>query len=337
MRSKILIVGVNWLGDSIMSMPAIEAFRAENPDAEITIAVKQKLVELWGLVPAVQDILVINEGADGTVKTSRAIKERCFDRAYVFPNSFRSALLPFMASVPRRIGMAGHVRRAMLNEVTEPVSEAAGRLHQVWEYADILGVKPRDFPWLPQISLPADARERARTLVKGLPDRIVAMIPGAAFGDLKRWPAEHFCEVGSRAVREHGVGIVVLGSSSEMEICSAIATRIGSNAVSAAGRTNLTEMAALLKVCRYAVSNDCGGMHVAAAMGVKTVAIFGITDPSKTGPIGEGHRLVCAEGVRGSRDIGKGASEAKARLASISPDRVYKELNVLLTGMDGNG
>jgi len=166
---------------------------------------------------------------------------------------------------------------------------------------------------------------------------VVALIPGAAFGDAKRWPAEYFCEVGLHAVKKHGAAVVVLGSPSERDICEQIADQIGAGARSVAGKTGLPEMMALLKKCRYAASNDCGGMHVAAAMGVKTVAIFGITDPSKTGPIGEGHRIVAAEGVQGSRDLDRDSGDAKSKLAAISPERVGRELDALMAQLDGNG
>ncbi len=336
MKTKILIVGVNWLGDSIMSMPAIEVLKKENPDFEIAIAAKEKLVDLWKLFPCCAEVLAIEEGGGGTLETSKAIRAHSFDRAYVFPNSFRSALLPFMASVPRRIGMAGHARKAMLNEVTLPLSEDAGMRHQAWEYADILGVKPDAFPFLPALTIPDQAREKADALLRGQKGMRLALIPGAAFGDAKRWPAEHFCEVGARAARELGVSVIVLGAPSEAAICRQIADEIGPSAISVAGKTDLAAMAALLQRCEAAVSNDCGGMHVAAAMGVKIVAVFGVTDPEKTGPLGEGHRIVRATGCEGARDISREARKvARERLASIDPERVFNELQSIILHLDG--
>lgn len=335
MKSNILIIGVNWLGDSIMSMPAIEAFKKEHPDCTISVAVKAKLIELWKLFPAAEEVIPIADGTDGTLKTSKVIRTHSFDRAYIFPNSFRSALLPFMASVPRRIGMAGHTRSAMLTEVTTASSEDAGRRHQAWEYSDILGLAPSNFPCLPTLDIPAAASEKATTWMGDGSEVSLALIPGAAFGDAKRWPAEHFCEVGRRAAKELGARIVVLGAPSERDICGQIVSEIGSAAVSVAGETNIAEMAGLLKRCRFAVSNDCGGMHMAAAMGVKTVSVFGVTDPSKTGPLGEGHKIVCAEDSVQSRDLSKGSREARRALASISPDRVYQALAALVGDAGG--
>ena len=336
MKSNILIIGVNWLGDSIMSMPAIEALKTENPEFSISVAVKSKLVDLWELFPAAEEIITIADGPDGTLKTSKMLKAHSFDRAYIFPNSFRSALLPFMASVPRRIGMAGHTRSAMLTEVSVASSEKAGRRHQSWEYSDILGLKPSDFPWLPSLDIPVQASEKVAGWVGKSSELTLALIPGAAFGDAKRWPAEHFCEVGRRAAKELGARIVVLGAPSERDICGQIVSEIGPAAVSVAGETNIAEMAGLLKRCRFAVSNDCGGMHMAAAMGVKTVSVFGVTDPSKTGPLGEGHKIVCAEDSARSRDLSKGSREARRALASISPDRVYQELAALVGDAGGS-
>lgn len=335
LKPKILIIGLNWLGDSIMSMPAIEAIRQELPDSNITLAVKEKLVDLWKLFAPVDDIIKIQGGADGTMKTAKVIRAQGFDRAYIFPNSFRSALLAFAGGVPRRIGMAGHTRSAMLTEVSKPTSEGKGNRHQSWEYIDILGIQPDAYPWLPTLNIPDESDEKVREWLDADRSINIALVPGAAFGDAKRWPAENFCEVGRKAAAEHNAKVFVLGAPSEAAICDEIAAEIGLGAMSVAGKTSLADMAALLRLCSYAVSNDCGGMHMAAAMGVKTVSIFGLTDPTKTGPLGDGHRLVLAEGCSRSRDLSKGSSEARTRLASISPDRVYIELQSLLSQEGG--
>lgn len=329
MSRNILIMGVNWLGDSVMSLPAIEAFRKKCPDCKITVLVKDRLLGFWNMVPVIDDVLMIQRDWGGTLRTARRIQVSAFDAAYVLPNSFRSALLPFLGNVPRRIGMRGHSRSAMLTEVTQPVSETEGRMHQSWEYADILGLKPSGFPGAPHLKIPEGSVSKVRELIPAGEGALIALIPGAAFGDAKRWPAERFCEVGRSAMKEHGARVVVLGAPSESDVCAKIVADLGAGAVSVAGRTDLAEMAGLLQMCDFAVSNDCGGMHMAAAMGVKTVAVFGMTDPDKTGPLGDGHRIVCAEGSR-SRDISRGSAEARQRMASISSERVYSELSLMI-------
>lgn len=336
MSGGILIMGVNWLGDSIMSLPAIEVYRRSFPELRITVAVKERLAGFWKLVPAVDEIMIINSGPGGTLRTAREIKRKSFSRAYIFPNSFRSALIPFLGGVPCRTGMSGHSRRVLLTEITRPVSEAEGRMHQAWEYADILGIRPTGFPRLPRLNVPEHALSRVKELIPDGAGPLVALIPGAAFGDAKRWPAERFCEVGRTAASEYGARIVVLGAPSESEICARIADEAGGGAVSVAGRTDLAEMAAVLQLCSFAVSNDCGGMHMAAAMGVRTVAVFGMTDPCKTGPLGEGHQLVCAEGIR-SRDLSRSSVEARQRLASIPAEKVYKELSAMIKALPERG
>jgi heptosyltransferase-2 len=169
---------------------------------------------------------------------------------------------------------------------------------------------------------PEDDRDGAGRHLAGLSDRLVALLPGAARGPSKRWPAEAFAQVGRELGRRAGGGVLVLGGPGEEDLGRAVAEAAGPRAVNLCGRLSLGESVAVLARCALAVTNDSGGMHLAAAAGIRVVAVFGLTDPQRTGPLGDGHRIIRPEGVRGARDIGPDSAAAREALAGIRPERV---------------
>ena len=152
----------------------------------------------------------------------------------------------------------------------------------------------------------------------------VGVLPGAARGPSKRWPPDRFASVAARLAEENGCRVLVLGTRAERDLCEGMAHAAGPAAVSLAGETSLRDVACLLSLCRVVLCNDSGGMHLAAAAGTRVVAVFGMTDPETTGPLGSGHALVLAEGVERSRDIARNSGEAVRALQSIPTHRVYE-------------
>ncbi|MFH0953798.1 MAG: lipopolysaccharide heptosyltransferase II [Verrucomicrobiota bacterium] len=320
---RVLVCGVNWIGDTVMSMPALQAYRKANPSARITLLVKPGLLPLWKLHAAPDQLLTLEGGWSGTLRTVRALRTEKFARAFVLPHSFRSALVPWLARIPLRIGMPGHWRDAMLTQVIRP-RDVPGRRHQAYEYLDLMvpDAAQADLE-LPQIKVPEAAEAAARERLAAVPAPRVGVIPGAARGPSKQWPAEHFAELGRLLAGQRGCGLVVLGITREADLCGDIARRIGPAAVNLAGRTSLPEWIALLRACDLIVANDSGGMHLAAAVGTPVVALYGITDPAKTGPIGRICRVLQNSEVR-ARDISRDSPAARKSLASIHPEQVYR-------------
>jgi heptosyltransferase II len=319
---RILICGVNWIGDSVMSMPALHAFRKANPSAHITILVKPALVPLWKLDAVFDGILQLRPGILGTLKASAAVRRLRFDKVFILPHSFRSAVVPWLAGVPVRVGMPGHWRDFMLTEVVWPL-QRPGRFHQAYEYLELLTPTAADAELLPpHLELPADALAAAQARIAPAAEPRVALIPGAARGPAKQWPREHFIELGRMLAEKKKCGIVVLGISREAALCEEVAKGIGPSAINLAGHTGLAEWIATLKACDLVVANDSGGMHLAAAVGTPVVALYGITDPSKTGPLGKVCRVLQNSDVR-ARDIPRDSPEARASLAAIHPDQAY--------------
>jgi heptosyltransferase-2 len=329
-QERITICGVNWLGDSIMSMPALQLFRRRNPDVAICLLVKPGLIPLWELHAGVDQIVVCGKGLMGTLHTAGALRRAGCRTAFVFPNSLRSALIPFLGGIPERIGATGHWRSWLLSRrVTVPGD--ADESHQAREYYSILGLDAEGEVEAPQLKIPVLLMDtvRARFSLRAA-GSYVAMMPGAARGPSKRWSAERFAEVG-RSLVAQGVSVLVLGAGAEAEICEQVAQGVG--CVSLAGKTSLKELAAVLSLCPVVVTNDSGGMHLAAAVGARVVAVYGITDPRKTGPLGAGHRILQAPGVRRARAVARESEEAVQALAAIRAETVAEAAGELVRAL----
>lgn len=347
MADNVLICGANWLGDSIMSMPAIQMFKREWPSCRITMLVKSGLISLWAIHSAVDEVIELCGNLMGTLKTAGTVKKRKFDMTFILPNSFRSALIPFLARVPVRTGVPGHQRAWMLTHTIRGERGSAtsatpsGRLqsdakvnrtHQAWEYVNIMGLADDGGELAgPRLSLPQTVVEKCRRLVAEIEGGDwIGLIPGAVYGPSKRWPSEYFIEVGQSLIRSERRRILVFGAKDEIDLCSKVAEGIGDGALNLAGKTSLPEFAALLELCRVVVTNDSGGMHLAAAVGTRVVAIFGLTDPARTGPLGPDHSIILQEGITRSRDIERDSTAAIDSLRSVKPDRVFSAAMELL-------
>jgi heptosyltransferase II len=195
-------------------------------------------------------------------------------------------------------------------------------MHQVYEYLDLLTPGTAAEPEPPHVELPDDAVAAARNRLAGLAHPRIAFIPGAARGPSKQWPAAHFVQLGKMLAAERGCGIAVFGSSGEAELCAEVAAGIGAAALNLCGQTGLAEWIALMKICDLVVCNDSGGMHLAAAAGTPLVALYGITDPARTGPLGTACRVLQNSAVQ-NRDVDRDSAEARASLASIPPEQVF--------------
>jgi heptosyltransferase-2 len=325
-RPRLLIIGLNWLGDAVMSMPAVGALRARHPDAKITLLARPAVAAVWALFPGLDAVVNPIQGPLGTFRTGAALCREGYAAAWVFPKSFRSALLAYTGGVPERIGLAGHWRDAMLTRVVR--QPAGDTRHQMWEYLDLVGagtapVAPPPFIQAPVADVRAVRLQQESWEGGKRETPCVGCFPGAARGPSKRWPAERFAEVARRLADEQGCRIAVFGSEADRAACSTVAASCGRRAIDLSGQTTLPRLAAWLSTCRTVVANDSGGMHLAAALGVPVVGVFGVTDPARTGPLGAGHRTVVAEGVTRSRDVAVDAPAARTALLSIGAERVY--------------
>jgi lipopolysaccharide heptosyltransferase II len=296
---RILIRSSNWLGDAVMSVPAVRAIKNGRPDAHVTIAAPAKLAPVWRLVPEVDAILPL--ASNSLLAAVRSIRGRpSFDAAILFPNSLRVALEALLSGVRRRVGYRGHSRRWLLNQVM-PEQPSPGRLeHQSARYlriAQICGAGNIQRP-TPNIQIAASNQPLATpkadeggSAINDQPLKI-GLCPGAEYGPAKRWLPERFAEAAATVAAQAPVQWVLFGTPKDAEIGEQIAAGLGDSCVNRIGQTTLDQLILALRECRLLLTNDTGTMHLASLLGVPVVAIFGSTEPGLTGPLGDHHIVV---------------------------------------------
>jgi lipopolysaccharide heptosyltransferase II len=281
---RILIRAPNWLGDSVITVPAVRAIKAGRPDAHITIAAPEKIASVWRLIPEIDEVLSLEAGSlFSTVRTIR--KQRPFDVAILFPNSLRTALEAWFAGIPRRVGFAGHRRRWLLNQVVSEELRRGPIQHQVYRYLRMAR----------EIGGPQEAPEVRKFLPRrkanGAPAKL-GLCPGAEYGPAKRWLPERFAEVALAIAEAHPIQWVLFGTSADRERGAAIEAALGAHCVNRIGQTTLDQLATELGECALLLTNDTGTMHLATLIGVPVVAVFGSTEPRLTGPLGNSHDVL---------------------------------------------
>lgn len=300
---NILVRATNWVGDAVMSLPALRALRERFPHAEISILAKPWVADLYGREPFC-DRLIPYSPTDLASKwrAARDLRAFHFDCAILLQNAFEAAAVAFAARIPERIGYARDGRAALLTcSVPAPRLGEIPR-HERFYYLELLrraGIL-ESIPDNNAIRLDGASAAReagvARFRSLGMGDTVIGVSPGAAYGTAKRWLPERFVETATSLARELGATVALFGSKDERELCASIAAGIASSSTAPtknfAGETSLGEFIELAAACRVYLTNDSGAMHIASALGVPTVAVFGATDDVATGPTGPRARVV---------------------------------------------
>jgi heptosyltransferase-2 len=284
---RLAIRSPNWLGDAIMALPAMGAVRRAFPEANITVAAPASVAPLFrdDTNGRPDDVLTIGDRSQETA----ALAAARFDTILLLPNSFRAAWASRRAAIPARWGYATAFRRPLL---TRAVARPRGRLHQAQYYLELVrGLGLEALPESPRVQPrpETEARAAAFAAAQGIGTAtIVGFAPGAAYGHAKRWPPARVADLIVRLTRESGAACVLFGAAGDRaagrEIESSLPPDV--RAINAIGRTDLRLLAGLVARCAAFVSNDSGAMHLAAALGVPVVAIFGPTDERVTAPLG---------------------------------------------------
>jgi heptosyltransferase-2 len=286
--APILVKGNNWLGDAVMSLPAIQGLKIYFPKAPVSVLTKENLAPLYESVEAVNEIITYKSW----VGAVRQIKKRKFQACLILPRSFSSALIAAVARIPRRVGYAAD-RRSLLLNVPVPRGEEFLKTHRVYYFFNLLrAFGPTPAVPAPKLTVKPDSREWASKALDVNGRLIVGFNPGAAYGTAKQWYRERYIELGRKLVKGMNAFVIVVGGSAERELGQSIAREIGAHAQSFSGQTNLHQLSALIERCGLFVTNDTGPMHVAAALNRPVVAIFGSTDPITTRPFGNNHIVV---------------------------------------------
>src|SRR5690242_1647096 len=281
---RILIRSSNWLGDAVMSIPAVRAIKSGRPDAHVTLLAPEKIAPVWRLITEVDEVLSLPDRSLSVAM--RLIKKQApFDAAILFPNSARSALEVLF--VPRKVGYRGHSRSWLLNQIVrEPRRPGPPEHHAVrfLRIADDCGADVDLTGKIEFTSAPQTSNIKHQTSL--------GLCPGAEYGPAKRWLVERFAEVAESISNGSERKWILFGTKNDAAVGEAIAAKLGDKCVNRIGQTSLDELIIELRDCRALLTNDTGTMHLAALLGVPVVAIFGSTEPQLTGPIGENHIVV---------------------------------------------
>ncbi|MDA3873876.1 MAG: lipopolysaccharide heptosyltransferase II [Kiritimatiellae bacterium] len=333
-KTRVLVIAPNWLGDGIMAMPALQTLRAQlHPDADLLLTARLGQVPLWKMHPSVSSVISQPVSTSHLYAAARQLKALNCTHALVIPHSFRSALPPFLAGIPHRRGTTTQLGRTFL--IHEPVSLAElDTRHQQWEIAKLL--LPGDFPEhlpAPELCPAAEDLHLAEALLRTLPAPRLGCVPGAARGPSKQWPGERFLEVAERWIAHTGGGVCWLGTPDDVELCGQLNESLGGHGLSLAGKTSLPLFTAVIQSLQKVLVNDSGGMHLAAAVGTPLVAVFGSTDPGKTGPLSD-KAVVLQHAETRDRSIARTSDEARRALEAVSAEEAVK---AVLANLDSGG
>ncbi len=293
MNDRILIVGASWVGDMVMAQPLLARLRAAAPQSPIDVLAPAWVLPIVRRMPEVAD-LVASPFGHGTLdlrgrwRLARDLARRGYGQAVLLPNSIKSALVPWLAGIPRRTGFLGEHRHGLVNDVRRFDPVAVPRLVDRFL---LLGDGPAVEP-LPQLVCDPSSRDALLTrLGVDLARPVACLCPGAEYGPAKRWPVRHFGEL-VRRLDAAGFAVWLMGSAKDAPVADEIRAAAGGAGHVLAGRTDLGEAADLLACARVVVSNDSGLMHVAAAVGRPVVALFGSSSPDYTPPLSPLARIV---------------------------------------------
>ena len=296
---KILVRGTNWIGDAVMSVPALRELRRIFPDAWITLHTRTWADGLFCDADFLDEIVTYDPAKwriRDVLDNSQFLKKDDYDLAIILPNSFESAMTSFLSRIPRRIGYNKDLRGLLL---TDPVAvpEWKARRHEVFYYLNLVSeIEKRIIgsdtvgQTVPDISLDVSPERRNAAakmladLADGTSGPIIALGVGSTNSRAKRWPANYYAQLANRLSTELNAAIVLIGSADDGEVAAEVATKSGVNTIDLSGKTTIAEAVALLAELDVLVANDMGLAHIAPAVGTQTVVIFGPTDPTTTRP-----------------------------------------------------
>ncbi|TAG35498.1 MAG: lipopolysaccharide heptosyltransferase II [Polaromonas sp.] len=283
--SRALVIAPQWIGDAVMTEPLLRRLHARGE--RLTVGALPWVAPVYRAMPQVAEVIEFPFAHGGLqLKARRAMGQRLkgrFDVAYVLPNSLKSALLPMLASIPKRIGYLGEARVGLL---THRLKNPKNKPPMVAFYSALSGEAnlQADRPRLTIAAAQADAALAQWGLQRGA---YVVFAPGSEYGPAKRWPAAHFSELAAQLA----LPVVLLGSAKEAALCEAIAAPVNASrpgqCINLAGKTSLAQALYVIAATKSIVSNDSGLMHVAAALGVPQIAIFGSSSPLHTPPLSD--------------------------------------------------
>lgn len=297
---KIVVRGANWIGDAVMTIPAMRRLRERYPDASISLHTRPWAEGVFRDADFIDEIIPIDGrgSARSVIDQSRELRERGFDLAILFPNSFESALVARLARIPQRLGYATEQRGFLLTD-KRPVPDWKSEVHESRYYLHLIdpsvgNLEPVELS--PDLNVSDQRRADARKLLSELGvrenARTVGIGPGSTNSLAKRWPTANFAKLADRLSFEADSDVVLLGSEQEVEVSKAVLDAAQEKHIDITGRTELGAATAILSSLDLFISNDMGLAHIAAAVGTPTIVIFGPTNENTTHPLGSAVEII---------------------------------------------
>lgn len=294
---KILVRGTNWIGDAVMTIPALRELRRIFPAARVTLHAREWASGIFEDAEFVDEILPIRSG-ETVFEQAKKLRERHFDLGILFTNSFQTALVAKLGKIKRRFGYANEGRKILLTDAVK-IPEWKAERHESFYYLNLIAEIEKEILKTKTVSLDnlqinltvsEKRRSAARKILEtngvDLSKKIIALGVGSTNSRAKRWQAVSFAELNDRFQKELNANVVLIGAKDETDVSLEVFEQSKRKPVILTGRTSLSEAVAVLSETNLLVSNDMGLAHVAPAVGAKTLVIFGPTDPRTTQPTG---------------------------------------------------
>lgn len=331
MAGNILVVNVNWVGDVIFSTPFMRALRKKRPDARISCLLHPRCVQMLEGNPNIDEIIIYDEegvhrSLYGKFRLIRNLRRKRFDTAFILHRSFTKALIAYLAGIGERVGYPTKNRGWVL---TKSIEEPDEELHKVDYFLNIAkgcGIEPSGGHY--EFFVDESDRKYIREFLKkaGIPEdgRVAVLCPAGNWAP-KRWPAPRFAALGDMLAQKLGFNVVISAAAKDASLAEEVRGLMKSPAVAAAGNTDLKQLGALLERAGLVVANDTGPMHIASALGVDTIALFGPTSPGITGPHGGGRYSVIFRNKRCDVPCYELACTHNSCMDAISVEDVFDE------------
>ncbi len=331
--TKILVIGPSWIGDMVLAQPMIKLLRARHGEPVIDVLAPRWTLPLVERMPEVRRAIDLPAGHGelrlaARWKLARRLRSERYDEAIVLPNSFKSALVPFLAGIAIRIGYIGEARFGLL---TNARRLPAKRLPQIAQrYAELALPRGEQLRLpLPALELRVDDAARRAVLARlGLERQrpAVALCPGAEYGPAKRWPARYFAEL-AQGIAARGCSVWLIGSPNDAPLGAEIARAAGGACRNLCGETTLGEAIDVLSATGFVVTNDSGLMHVAAALGKPLIALYGSSSPEFTPPLSPNAQILTL-GLQCSPCFERACPLGHFNcMNQLLPDRVLEEID----------
>jgi heptosyltransferase-2 len=339
---RVVVRSTNWVGDAVMTLPALRELRQLLPDAHLTLATRPWAKELFAAAEFVDDLLIADKrGLGSVVSQVAAWRKRRFDLAVIFPNAFEAALIPALARVPNRVGYATDGRALLLTD-SLVLPEWRSSRHEVFYYLNIIAElerlvygKQTVMEKQPDVFLKMSEtrQDEGLALLRALGIRdnrpVVALCPGSINSRAKRWPAESYATLADSLIEKLNAEVLLIGSPAEIDVSLGVSRRMRNKVGMLTGKTDLAQVAAVLSQVDLLITNDTGPAHVAASLGRPTLVIFGPTNPLTTRPFSS-----VAEIVRHPPDCApcmlRDCPIDHRCMTAISPEEVLGRAHVML-------